>query len=161
MKQIDSDILERRYNMFTKTERTILNALPKEYKYIFRTRYGGLRIGKRFDGIDDYLIIPEFDHLFKDVKAGAKPIRFRKPILDDIEREYLKAVFKPFANRINCVSKQQCKVRWKDMEYIYVLMTDPEGDKAYLPVFRSGTMYKGMKPNTTYTLEELGITYDN
>ena len=146
--------------MFTKTEETILNALPKKYKYIFRNRYGGLRIGERFSGIDDYLAIPEFNHLFKDVKVGNKPICFRKPILDDIEREYLKTVFKPFANRIECVKKQQCKDMWKGMEYIKVLTTDPEGDNTCFPVFKAGTMYKGMDPNKAYTLDELGITYD-
>lgn len=146
--------------MFTKTERTILDAMSKEYKYIFRTRYGGLRIGKRFYGIDDYLFIPEFDHLFKDVKAGAEPICFREPILDDTEREYLKAVFKPFASRIKWVKKQCCNERWANMEYIKALMADPADDYTCLPVFKAGTMYKGMTPNATYTLEELDITYD-
>lgn len=146
--------------MFTKTERTILNAMSKEYKYIFRTRYGGLRIGKRFYGIDDYLFIPEFDHIFKDVKAGAEPVRFRGPILNDTEREYLKAVFKPFASRIKLVKKQRCNEMWEGMEYIKVLMKDPDGDTAEFPVFKSGTMYKYMSPNEAYTLEELGITYD-
>ena len=146
--------------MFTKTEETILNALPKKYKYIFRNRYGGLRIGERFSGIDDYLAIPEFNHLFKDVKAGNKPICFRKPILDDIEREYLKTVFKPFANRIKSVKKRCCNETWKGMEYIQVDMASPDGDSTCFPTFKAGTMYKGMKPNVIYTLEELGITYD-
>ena len=146
--------------MFTKTEETILNALPKEYKYIFRTLYGDLKIGKTFYGFDDYLIIPEFDHLFKDVKAGAEPICFREPILDDVEREYLKTVFKPFASRIKCVAKQHCNGMWGGMEYIKMFIKDPAGDDAQLPVFKEGTMYKGMTPNATYTLEELDITYD-
>lgn len=146
--------------MFTKTEETILNALPKEYKYIFRTRYGGLRIGKRFYGIDDYSFIPYFDHLFKDVKAGADPICFRKSILNDIEREYLKAVFKPFASRIEWVKKQRCNEMWEGMEYIQAFIKKPAGDNAQLPVFKAGTMYKGMRINTAYTLDELGITYD-
>ncbi len=146
--------------MFTKTERTILNAMSKEYKYIFRTRYGGLRIGKRFYGIDDFLFIPEFDHLFKDVKAGAEPICFREPILDDIEREYLKAVFKPFASRIKCVKKERCFEMWKGMEYIRVIMKYPDDDNTCFPVFKAGTMYKGMNPDKEYTLDELGITYD-
>lgn len=146
--------------MFTKTERTILNAMSKEYKYIFRTRYGGLRIGKRFYGIDDYLFIPEFDHIFKDVKAGAEPICFREPILDDTEREYLKAVFKPFASRIKWVKKQCCNERWVNMEYIKALMADPADDYTCLPVFKAGTMYKGMKPDEKYSLDDLGITYD-
>lgn len=151
--------------MFTKTEETILNALPKKYKYIFRNRYGNLRIGERFNChegtvIDDYLPITEFNHLFKDVKAGARPIYFRKQILDDVEREYLKTVFKPFASRIKYVKKEQCNAIWGDKEYINVLMADPEGDNAYLPVFKLGTMYKGMEPNKAYTLDELEITYD-
>ena len=146
--------------MFTKTEETILNALPKEYKYIFRTRYGGLRIGTRFYGIDDYSFIPYFDHLFKDVKAGADPICFRKSILNDIEREYLKAVFKPFASRIEWVKKQRCNEMWEGMEYIQAFIKKPAGDNAQLPVFKAGTMYKGMRINTAYTLDELGITYD-
>ena len=143
--------------MFTETERTILNALPKKYKCIFRDRYGNLRIGEGFDGIDNYLSISEFSHLFEDVKAGAEPICFRKSILDDVEREYLKAVFKPFASRIMYVKKIG---RWKDKEYIKVLMEDPAGDSTCFPTFKAGTMYKGMKPNVIYTLEELGITYD-
>ena len=145
--------------MFTKTERTILNAISKEYKYIFRTRYGGLRIGKRFYGIDDCLFIPEFDHIFKDVKAGAEPICFREPILDDIEREYLKTVFKPFASRIKSVVKQRCN-GWGGTEFISAIMADPSGDWLNLPAFKAGTMYKGMNLNKAYTLDELGITYD-
>lgn len=146
--------------MFTKTEKTILNALPKEYKYIFRNRYGNLRICENFDGIDNCLPISEFSHLFKDVKVGADPICFRKPILDDVEREYLKAVFKPFASRIEWVKKQRCNEMWEGMEYITVIMTDPAGDSTCFPTFKAKTMYKGMKPNKAYTLEELGITYD-
>ena len=146
--------------MFTKTEETILDALPNKYKCIFRNRYGDLKIGEGFDGIKDYSPLHEFNHLFKDVKAGAEPICFREPILDDVEREYLKAVFKPFASRIKWVKKQCCNERWANMEYIKALMADPADDYTCLPVFKAGTMYKGMMPNVTYTLEELGITYD-
>ena len=146
--------------MFTKTEETILGALPPKYKYIFRSRGGNLRISERFSSIDDYLAISEFNHLFKDVKAGARPIYFRKQILDDVEREYLKTVFKPFASRIKWVAKQHCDGMWGGTEYIYAIMTDPSGDGLNLPAFKAGTMYKGMTPNATYTLEELDITYD-
>ena len=146
--------------MFTKTEETILNALPPKYKYIFRSRGGNLRISERFDGIGDYLPIPVFNHLFKNVMADGEPIRFREPILDDAEREYLKAVFKPFASRIEWVKKQRCNETWEGMEYIKAFIKDPAGDDVRLPVFKEGTMYKGMMPNVTYTLDELGITYD-
>ena len=146
--------------MFTKTEETILNALPKKYKCVFRNRDGDLRIGEGFDGVDDCLPFTEFNHLFEDVKAGARPIYFRKQILDDTEREYLKTVFKPFASRIEWVKKQRCNEMWEGMEYITVIMTDPAGDSTCFPTFKAKTMYKGMMPNKAYTLEELGITYD-
>lgn len=143
--------------MFTNTEKTILGALPPEYKYIRRSPGGELIIGV---SENEYYYMSIFNHIFKDVKPGCEPIRFRGPILDDTEREYLKAVFKPFASRIKCVKKQQCIEMFEGNEYIKVIMEHPVADDAYLPVFKEGTMYKGMMPNKTYTLEELGITYD-
>lgn len=143
--------------MFTKTEETILGALPPEYKYIRRSPGGELIIGV---SENEYYYMSIFNHIFKDVKPGCEPVRFREPILDDAEREYLKAVFKPFASRIKLVKKQRCNEMWEGMEYIKVLMKDPDGDTAEFPVFKSGTMYKYMSPNEAYTLDELGITYD-
>jgi hypothetical protein len=144
--------------MFTETEKTILNALPLKYKYIFRSPGGELKVN---DGTgDDCLSIYEFDHIFKDVKPGCRPICFREPILDDTEREYLKAVFKPFASRIKSVEKYRGHEMWSGMEYIRVLMEDPAGDSTCLPLFKAGTMYKGMKPGIKYTLDELDITYN-
>ena len=143
--------------MFTETEKTILNALPPEYKYIRRSPGGELIISV---SENEYYYMSIFNHIFKDVKPGCEPIRFRGPILNDTEREYLKAVFKPFASRIEWVKKQRCNEMWEGMEYIKVIMTDPEGDNTCFPVFQAGTMYKGMEPNKAYTLDELGITYD-
>ena len=143
--------------MFTKTEEAILSALPPKYKYIRRSRGGELIISV---SENEYYYMSIFNHIFKDVKPGCEPIRFRGPILDDTEREYLKAVFKPFASRIKLVKKQRCNEMWEGMEYIKVLMKDPDGDTAEFPVFKSGTMYKYMSPNEAYTLDELGITYD-
>ena len=142
--------------MFTKTEEAILSALPPEYKYIRRSRGGELIISV---SENEYYYMSIFNHIFKDVKPGCEPVRFREPILDDAEREYLKAVFKPFASRIKWVAKKQLD-GWGGTEYIYAIMTEPSGDGLNLPAFKAGTMYKGMTPNATYTLEELGITYD-
>ena len=146
--------------MFTETEKTILNALPPEYKYIRRSQGGVIIIEKIEYALNSSYYLPMFNHIFKDVKPGDKPICFRKPILDDTEREYLKAVFKPFASRIELVKKQRCNEMWEGMEYITVIMTDPAGDSTCFPTFKAKTMYKGMMPNKAYTLEELGITYD-
>ena len=143
--------------MFTKTEETILNALTKRYKYIFRSPGGELRICESVDDVDCYLPICEFNHLFKDVKPGCEPIRFRGPILDDTEREYLKAVFKPFHHDIECVKK----IRYRDdqFEFIEATMNDHEIGMVF-PDFEIAKMYTGMNPDKAYTLEELGITYD-
>ena len=145
--------------MFTKTEETILNALPPVYKYIRRSTVGELLISEseNADYYKSMRVFSEFNHIFKDVKPGDKPICFRNPILDDIELKYLKTVFKPFASRIELVKKQRCNEMWEGMEYIKVIMTDPEGDNTCFPVFKAGTMYKGMEVGRRYTLEELGL----
>jgi len=140
--------------MFTNTEKTILGALPPEYKYIRRSPGGELIIGV---SENEYYYMSIFNHIFKDVKPGCEPIRFRGPILDDTEREYLKAVFKPFHHDIECVKK----IRYRDdqFEFIEATMNDHEIGMVF-PDFEIAKMYTGMKPNETYTLDELGITYD-
>ena len=143
--------------MFTETEKTILNALPKEYKYIFRTRYGGLRISGSFADDGYFLSFCEFNHLFKDVKPGGEPICFRRPILDDAEREYLKEAFKPFHKKIEYVKK----VRHLDNQHEFIEATmDDHKVGMIFPDFEIEKMYTGMKPYENYSLEELGITYD-
>lgn len=140
--------------MFTKTEETILSALPPKYKYIRRSPGGELIIGV---SENEYYYMSIFNHFFKDVKPGCEPIRFRGPILDDTEREYLKAVFKPFHHDIECVKK----IRYRDdqFEFIEATMNDHEIGMVF-PDFEIAKMYTGMNPDKAYTLEELDITYD-
>lgn len=81
----------------------------------------------------------------------AKP--YKEPILDKVEREYLKAVIRPFRNKIDTISKFQT---WDDSsQYIYIGMKDRRWSN--LPCFPKGTMYKGMKAGKHYTLKELGL----
>ena len=140
--------------MFTKTEETILGALPPKYKYIRRSRGGELIISV---SENEYYYMSIFNHIFKDVKPGCEPIRFRGPILDDTEREYLKAVFKPFHHDIECVKK----IRYRDdqFEFIEATMNDHEIGMVF-PDFEIAKMYTGMNPDKAYTLEELDITYN-
>ena len=144
--------------MFTKIEKTILNALPPKYKYIYRSPNGELRICERTDRTVRYLAIFEFNHLFKDVKAGTEPICFRRPILDDAEREYLKTILKPFHEKVGYVVKHRDNSEdIYSKEYLYIAIGD--GDFTF-PSFDSGKMYAGMELDKEYTLDELGITYD-
>lgn len=140
--------------MFTKTEEAILSALPPKYKYIRRSQGGELIISV---SENEYYYMSIFNHIFKDIKPGCEPIRFRGPILDDTEREYLKAVFKPFHHDIECVKK----IRYRDdqFEFIEATMNDHEIGMVF-PDFEIAKMYTGMNPDKAYTLEELDITYD-
>jgi len=72
-------------------------------------------------------------------------------ILDDKEKEYLKGVIKPFRKRIENIEKI---ADVGNKEYINIILKD---DCAFLPDFKKGTMYKNMKVNKEYSLEELGL----
>lgn len=81
-----------------------------------------------------------------------------KPILDDVEKEYLSAVIKPFRNKVNYIIKRDGIVG----EDISIYLERYSGknhfaDVAVLPEFEKETMYKGMVINKRYTLEELGL----
>lgn len=71
-------------------------------------------------------------------------------ILDDIEKNYLKGVIKPFRDRIKWIVKK----RISHGEYIRIELED---DYTPLPIFENGTMYKNMEIDKEYTLKELGL----
>lgn len=76
-----------------------------------------------------------------------------KEILDEVEKEYLSNVIRPFRDKVEyimevtswpCVGKEYIKIR---------LIEEGMG----LPYFEKGSMYKGMEEEKEYTLEELGL----
>ena len=160
--------------IFTDIEKRILEATNKNYKWIARDENGLLYIYDTKPYKDEgYGFFSEkfgnghlfnkcvSDVLFKNVTWENSPIQYRdSELLTPKEREYLKLVFKPFASNILCVRKRQSYVI-DDIEYIDVL-TYKGGRTASMlfPDFKRGTMYKGMKPETKYTLKELGIEYN-
>ena len=74
----------------------------------------------------------------------------KKEILDEVEKEYLRAVIKPFRKSITYIIKETAI----DKEYIELGL---DYDVIDLPYFKKGKMYKGMKEDKEYTLEELGL----
>lgn len=74
-----------------------------------------------------------------------------KEILDETEKKYLKSIIRPFKNKINHISKEDC---YDGDCYIYI---DLDDDSISLPIFKKGTMYNGMEDNKEYTLKELGL----
>lgn len=75
-----------------------------------------------------------------------------EPILDDAEKQYLSAVIKPFRNeKLEIVKRSACNGSEEWLNFV------SEKGSFYLPNFKTGTMYKGMKQGKHYTLEELGL----
>jgi hypothetical protein len=77
---------------------------------------------------------------------------YKEPILDDAERKYLSDVIRPFRKKVDTISKFHTA---NTMQYIYFQMKDKNGWT--LPLFKKGTMYKGMVQGKHYTLDELGL----
>lgn len=78
------------------------------------------------------------------------------PVLDDVEKRYLKNVIRPFKDQCRYVKKYE--TAGTDYEWIYINLSS-NGSIA-LPGFSKGTMYKNMELEKRYTLEELGIKYE-
>lgn len=96
------------------------------------------------------------DCLFKDNCSEKSKVAWlfaEVPILDNVEKEYLENVFKPFKDHVVCVFKIQ-NIQFK---YEQILFEMSDGDVLKLPKFRQGTMYKGIKDGEKYSLKDLGL----
>lgn len=76
-----------------------------------------------------------------------------KSILDKVEKRYLENLLRPFKDRVMYVKKINYLNK---KEYLSIYLNE-QNEVVYLPSFKEGTMYKGMKPLTRYTLKELGL----
>lgn len=76
---------------------------------------------------------------------------YKAPILDDVEKDYLSAVIKPFRKRIKYIAI------WGIDSKPYVHIELSGGGCMNFPFFKAKTMYKGMEPKKRYTLDELGL----
>lgn len=78
---------------------------------------------------------------------------YKESILDDIEKEYLSAVIKPFRKRIKSIKKIDYP---SNSAFISIAMDKSE--HIFLPVFELNSgMYQRMEINKEYTLEDLGL----
>lgn len=84
-------------------------------------------------------------------------LEIEQPILDDVEKRYLENVLKPFKNRVVYVEKI-FRFGYEQIRYRVSLPVEKHGNESCkLPAFDKGTMYKGMKLDEQYSLEELGL----
>ena len=144
---------------------TAENLLGKGYKWIARDESGSLfahtaKPRKRGNvwwscGRPCYVCEEAFVPIFNNVKfEDSEPTSLEAivhpQILDDAERRYLKAVIRPFRDKVTAI----CKVNDIESDYIIICL---EFENLCLPDFPTGTMYKGMKKGHDYTIEELGL----
>lgn len=77
---------------------------------------------------------------------------YKEPILDEAEKEYLKGVIRPFKNMVVFI-KKTCN--YASCQWIEIAV---EANKTIaLPGFKKDEMYKGMKLEKEYTIEELDL----
>ena len=76
-------------------------------------------------------------------------------ILDEVEKEYLRAVIKPFRKRIKNIVKYVVHSDRGHYDFIDIYLIS--GEEITFPYFEQYTMYKGMISGKEYTLEELGL----
>ena len=151
---------------FTEDEKTIARIINKEYKWIARDSDGSLCVYREkpektddaWDAFSEYVYFSAFDHLFPAIKwEDDEPTLIRDiynpPILNDLEREYLKMVLKPFHGVVEYVKK----LKNGDKEYLFIPFSGT-GALSFSN-FDSGTGYSGMELGRKYSLDELGITY--
>lgn len=152
---------------------TAENLLEHGYKWIVRYEIGRLIAlsekpiksnNNLWTTTGNSVCVGRFVPIFQSVRSDDKePVSLESivhpQILDDAEKRYLKGVIRPFRGRAVFVKKiyhigytvgyEQIIIRVKS---IATLIADIP-----LPFFKKGEMYKGMKLNREYTLEELGL----
>lgn len=97
-----------------------------------------------------------FKHCGKRLLGASSPFKwlceeYKETILDDVEKDYLSAVIKPFRKKIKYI------VIWHDgsKQFLHIELYDDE--YMNFPNFKANTMYKGMEPNRWYSLDDLGL----
>lgn len=101
-----------------------------------------------------------YKHCGKTLIGASNPFKwlceeYKGKILDDVEREYLSAVIKPFRNKVKYIVKIS-RISPPKTQYIRIVLDDLEF--VYIPYFNTNTgMYKGMEADKLYSLEELGL----
>lgn len=145
---------------------TAKNLLEHGYKWIARYESGRLfaycekpiKMDHTWGSFGDSVCVSDFVPIFlnisiEDTEPTSLEAIVHPPILDDVERRYLSAVIRPFKDRVGCI----CKTYYtSEYQHIYIVLRDCNYNM-YLPIFKKGTMYKGMEFGRSYSLEELGL----
>ena len=122
----------------------------KEGVYIYQ-EFGRLYIKSKYDNGKEY--DNDYSPFIADLYANDWEIYEEpKPILDTEEKAYLEAVLRPFKDKVESIRKGASGF---GDEFIIINFKEQSG--MFFPFFTKDSMYKGMKANKEYTLEELGL----
>lgn len=115
----------------------------------FRVTREGLL--KKCDGKCEYCVFNTSGCTIKRIEWLLE--EYKEPILDDIEKEYLSAVIKPFRKRIKSIKKA-----YNSGNSAYISIAMNKGEHIFLPYFNLNSgMYKRMEIDKEYTLKDLGL----
>lgn len=81
----------------------------------------------------------------------------KEPVLDEVERKYLSEVIRPFKNYVSGITKVKNECETGIKQYIRITVNKYMTEYINLPYFEENKMYKGMKIDRPYTLEELEL----
>lgn len=134
----------------------ILNEYQQLTNKIPLNQSDGTRMNKAIKAI-------AFKHCEKRLLGASGPFKwlceeYREPILDEEEKAYLSAVIKPFKANVTGICKINiCRGFYCIRIYVESISSELRAEVIDLPLFETGTMYKGMETNKHYSLEELGL----
>ena len=106
------------------------------------------------DTSQDWVLSSAIGELLNGLDEIVKLHEPQKPILTVKEKEYLSNVIKPFRDSVVTIAKCPYDDYY---EYIQIEVNQEAYEYVNLPNFKKGVMYKCMKPDKGYTLEELGL----
>ena len=113
------------------------------------------KISKRFDR---QIKISPIEH-FTDAILNWMAQPYKEPILDDVEKAYLRSVIKPFKDKTLYIYKTE--IQNEKNHYIRIVVKSIcdglDEEEIAFPLFKKNTMYKGMELDKQYTLKELGL----
>lgn len=83
---------------------------------------------------------------------------YKEPVLNEAEKAYLSAVIKPFKANVTGICKINiCRGFYCIRIYVESISSELRMEVIDLPLFETGTMYKGMETDKKYSLKELGL----
>lgn len=157
---------------FTELDKEIAKRLPKECRYLARNKNGSLHMfDKRPNKVDETEYwLPHWhsnetvkplmvNHVFQSIKwEDDNPVLIRSiydnSVLDDVEKQYLENMLRPFRKRVSHITKIQATDKNKQQIVIHY---DKEQGYYCMPPFDADLMYCGMELRKFYTLNDLGL----